>query len=213
MFGVRITSRSVRKGAQARPGRAAGEPTTATSALPLLSHCTAWALSSLPYLEEHLGILPAQQRKDLGQQILGWHGGGGHAQGPRYLCCGGAGLLLGPAAQGQDLGCISLQHRARRGQAQGLGGTNHQTHPQLLLQGADMGAHGGLGQIEGLGGLGEAAQGGHLDKNFQLFELHRGSSRLPFSQKWGTLWIIKMQGGEEMPYEKLRLTAMTAAGG
>ena len=36
---------------------------------------------------------------------------------------------------------------------------------------------------------------------------------MPFGAKWGTLETNPREGGDDMPYEKLRLTAMTTAGG
>ncbi|EHM53571.1 hypothetical protein HMPREF0239_02915 [Clostridium sp. ATCC BAA-442] len=38
-----------------------------------------------------------------------------------------------------------------------------------------------------------------------------GAVWLPFA--WRLWYTIKKRGGESMPYEKLRLTAMTTAGG
>ena len=46
---------------------------------------------------------------------------------------------------------------------------------QLVLQRADVGADGGLGQIEGVGGLGEALEPGHMDEYLQLLDLHMRS--------------------------------------
>ena len=75
-----------------------------------------------------------------------------------------------------------------------------------------MGTDGGLGEIKGLGRLGKAALAGHLYKHFQLFQLH-DKPPIAFSSGMGYTVGTKSTGGDEMPYEKLRLTAMTTAGG
>ena len=119
--------------------------------------------------------------QNAGQQVLGGHGGGRNGQGALDVGGGRLDLLLRPLAQAQDLVGIAVEDIAGCGKLDLLGGADHQLTAQFPLQCADVGADGGLGQVEGVGSLGKAFEAGHLHKDLQLLELHNDRSSLFFS--------------------------------
>ena len=51
-----------------------------------------------------------------------------------------------------------------------------QAHAELVLEGADVLGHRGLGEVQRLGGAGEGAELGDLGEDLELTEIHGGSS-------------------------------------
>ena len=49
-----------------------------------------------------------------------------------------------------------------------------QAHAELVLEGADMLGHGGLGEMQRLGGAGKGGELGHLGEDLELAQIHGG---------------------------------------
>src|SRR5918993_1606056 len=69
------------------------------------------------------------------------------------------------------------QRLARDGQRAASAGTVEQLGAEILLEGGDLTAQRGLGEIELLGGAGEVAEPSHLDEAPELLEVHADSVR------------------------------------
>ncbi|MNQ35989.1 hypothetical protein D3C85_494970 [compost metagenome] len=71
------------------------------------------------------------------------------------------------------------QHLARLGQRQSAATAVEQGHAQALFQRLDLRGHGGLGQGQRFGRLGQVAQPGNRDESADLIDFHGGKFRPP----------------------------------
>lgn len=84
-----------------------------------------------------------------------------------------ADLLLGGECQLQDVASPRKQLPARLGQRDAAAVAQQQGLAQLHLQCAHLAAQRGLRHAQLVGRAAEAAQLGHLDEIFELFQIHR----------------------------------------
>ena len=132
---------------------------------------------ALEHMELGVRVLPPEGRQDLGQDVR--RRNGGRADADDLL------VLVVPAAQQivpqvHDAAGAGVQLLPPGRHLDGLGGAYDEPGAKLLLQLADMGAHRGLGEVQLLRRLGEAAILHHGAEGLQLLQFH---TSLPLSSR------------------------------